>query len=83
MRSLYLYVCRVRKKYLTILANIAPGTQFELGVFKTQRGNATGMTNAEKTAREKLSAPTTTLGNEYLTQRCRWWSELRYESVAV
>ncbi len=60
----YLYGCRLEKKYLAIDATIAPDTKFESGVVKIQRGSATGMADAEKSAWEKMRAPSTTMGNE-------------------
>ncbi len=55
---------RLGKKYLHIDAYIAPDAQFESRVARIQRGNANGMTDAEKSACEKLRAPATTMGNE-------------------
>ncbi len=60
----YLYGCRLEKKYLAIDATIAPNTQFESSVVKIRRGNATGMTDAEKSACEKLRVLSTTMGKE-------------------
>ncbi len=60
----YLYGCLLGKKCLAIDVTIAPDIQFESGVVKIQRGNVTGMTDAEKSASEKLRAPSTTTGNE-------------------
>ncbi len=55
--------CHLGKNYLAVDVEIAPETQFESVLVKIRRGNATRVSDAEKSARENLREPGTSVSN--------------------